>query len=121
MLIKRHEKETLLQLIDTFYKAAGEPGWSGEINHETAHVFTHMLIEAQRCLADYTWGLHIGMEPITVQWLIQQLEPRTIEKLGQLNENNTCLEFTIEKWEEELRKASKGDTDESELDEFHFD
>ncbi|MDH5181981.1 MAG: hypothetical protein OEZ39_01535 [Gammaproteobacteria bacterium] len=120
MLIKRHEKETLLQLIDTFYKAAGEPGWSGNINNEIAHVFTHMLIEAQRCLSDYTWGLHIGMEPITVQWLIHQIEPRTIERMGQLNENKSCLEFIIEKWDQELRIASAGDVDEDELDEFSF-
>lgn len=119
-MIRKHEKETLLELIDTFYKVAGESGWTGEINNDTAQIFTQMLIQAQRCLGDYTWGLDLSTNPITVQWLIQQLETRTIERMGKLNEEKTCLEFVIEQWDEELRLASSGESDVDEMDEFHF-
>lgn len=116
----RTDKETLQHLIDVFYKAAGEPGWSGDTNDETAHIFTHMLIESQRCLGDYTWGLVMNAHPITIKWLINQLEPTNIERLGRLNEETTCLEFIIEKWDDALNRAAAGELAKGELATFDF-
>ena len=120
MRISRTDKETLQHLIDIFYKAAGESGWSGDTNDETAYIFTHMLIAAQKCLGDYTWGLSIHSQPITVQWLINQLEPTKIEHLGRLNEETTCLEFIIEKWDDALNRAAAGDLAKGELATLDF-
>jgi len=114
------EKETLQHLIDLFYKAAGESGWTGTTNDETAQVFTHMLIEAQRCLGDYTWGLHMSSSPITLNWLINQLEPQNIERLGRLNQESTCLEFIIEKWHDQLNRAANGKLKQGELTTLEF-
>lgn len=107
MFVEVDEKEALTELIDTFYKAAGEPGWRGAINDNVAKVFMAMLLEAQRGLKDYSWSLLIPEHEVTAKWLIYQIDNYTIEKMGRMNQEASCLEFAIEKWNDRLRLASK--------------
>lgn len=107
MFVEVDAKEALTELIDTFYRAAGEPGWRGDINDSVARVFMEMLLEAQRGLKDYSWSLIIPEGEVTVKWLIYQIDNYTIEKMGRMNQEASCLEFAIEKWGDRLRLASK--------------
>jgi hypothetical protein len=107
MFVEVDEKEALTELIDTFYRAAGEPGWRGDINDSVAKVFMQMLLEAQRGLKDYSWSIIVPGHEVTVKWLIYQIDNFTIEKMGQKNKETSCLEFAIEKWDDRLRLAAK--------------
>ena len=107
MFIDVDEKEALTELIDTFYRAAGEPGWRGHINDCVAKIFMEMLLEAQRGLKDYSWSLLAPGHEVTTKWLIYQIDNYTIEKMGRMNQETSCLEFAIEKWDDRLRLASK--------------
>lgn len=108
MFVEVDEKEALTELINTFYRAGGEPGWRGEINDSVAHVFMQMLLEAQRALKDYSWSLIIPEEhEVTAKWLIYQIDNYTIEKMGRMNQETSCLEYAIEQWDDRLRLASK--------------
>ena len=106
MFIQTDEKKILAQLINIFYRAAGEKPWHGEINDHVAEVFAHMLLAAQRCLNDYSWTIILTDQPITAKWLIYQIEPHNLEKMAQLNGDTSCIEFVIEKWNEKLRLAA---------------
>ena len=107
MFVEVDANEALSELIDTFYKAAGEPGWKGHINDSVAKVFVEMLLEAQRGLKDYSWSIIIPVQEVNVKWLIYQIDNFTIEKMGRMNQEASCLEFAIEKWGDRLRLASK--------------
>lgn len=107
MFVEIDEKEGLTELIDTFYKAAGEAGWKSQINDSVAKIFMEMLLEAQRGLKDYSWSLIIAEKEVTASWLIYQIDNYTIEKMGRMNQETSCLEFAIEKWGDRLRLASK--------------
>lgn len=107
MFAEIDEKEGLTELIDTFYKAAGESGWQGPINDSVAKIFMEMLLEAQRGLKDYSWSLIIPEHEVTASWLIYQIDNYTIEKMGRMNQETSCLEFAIEKWDDRLRLAAK--------------
>jgi len=107
MFVEVDEKEALTELIDTFYRAAGESGWQGQINDSVAKIFMQMLLEAQRGLKDYSWSLILPGHEATVNWLIYQIDNFTIEKMGRMNQEASCLEFAIEKWGDRLRLASK--------------
>lgn len=117
MISPVEKKDALKELIDTFYKAAGESGWDGPVNESVARVFTDMLFEAKRCLNDESWALRPPDDgPVTIDWLIYQLDPYIIFRMEVLNENSTCLEFVVEKWDPKLRVASKHDKTLSDLD-----
>ena len=107
MFVEVDEKEGLTDLIDTFYRAAGEPGWQGQVNDNVAKVFMEMLLEAQRGLKDYSWSILVPEHEVTVKWLIYQIDNFTIEKMGRMNEETSCLEFALEKWDDRLRLAAK--------------
>ncbi len=107
MFVEVDEKEALTELIDTFYRSAGEAGWQGDINDSVAAVFMQMLLEAQRGLKDYSWSIIVPEHEVTVKWLIYQIDNFTIEKMGKMNQETSCLEFAIEKWDDRLRLASK--------------
>ena len=107
MFVEVEPKEALTELINTFYKAAGESGWQGAVNDSVAKVFVEMLLEAQKGLKDYSWSLIITEGEVTVKWLIYQIDSYTIEKMGRMNQEASCLEFAIEKWGDRLRLASK--------------
>ena len=106
MFVEVDPKEALHELIDTFYRSAGENGWQGNINDSVAKVFLQMLLEAQKGLKDYSWSI-IMPEEITVKWLIYQIDNFTIEKMGRMNQQTSCMEFAIEKWDDRLRLAAK--------------
>lgn len=107
MFVEVDEKEALNELINTFYRAAGESAWQGEINDSVAKVFMQMLLEAQHGLKDYSWSLLIPEHEVTVKWLIYQIDNYTIEKMGRMNQETSCLEYAIEKWDDRLRLASR--------------
>lgn len=107
MFVEVDPKEALHELIDTFYRAAGEHGWQGEINDSVAAVFMQMLLEAQKGLKDYSWSIILPEGAITVKWLIYQIDNHAIEKMGRINLDNSCMEFAIEKWDDRLRLAAK--------------
>ncbi len=109
MFIKVDEKEALTELINTFYKVAGESGWRDQVNDSVAKIFMQMLLEAQRGLKDYSWSLHAPEHGVNVSWLIYQIDNFTIEKMGRMNQEASCLEFAIEKWDDRLRLAAKHD------------
>ncbi|MDH5445448.1 MAG: hypothetical protein OEY52_07810 [Gammaproteobacteria bacterium] len=110
MFVAVDEKEALIELIDTFYRSAGESGWTGDINDSVAKVFLQMLLEAQKGLKDYSWSILVPEEKdITAKWLIYQIDNYTIEKMGRMNQETSCLEFALEKWDDRLRLASKYD------------
>ena len=44
---------------------------------------------------------------VTVKWLIYQIDNFTIEKMGRMNQETSCLEFALEKWDDRLRLAAK--------------
>ena len=120
MLVEVDAKEGLTELIDTFYKAAGESGWQGKVNDSVAAIFVEMLLEAQRGLKDYSWSLIVTEGKVTAKWLIYQIDNFTIEKMGRMNQESCSLEFAIEKWGDRLRLASKYDIvlDEDEDNDF---
>ena len=107
MFVEVDEKEALTELIDIFYRSAGEDGWRGEINDSVAKVFMQMLLEAQRGLKDYSWSILVPEHEVTVKWLIYQIDNFTIEKMGRMNQETSCLEFAIEKWDDRLRLAAR--------------
>ncbi len=107
MFVETDKKEALTELIDTFYKEAGELGWQGQINDCVAKIFVEMLLETQRGLKDYSWSLIIPEHGVTANWLIYQIDNFTIQKMGRMNQEASCLEYTIEKWDDRLRLAAK--------------
>lgn len=100
------EEEQLQKLIDSFYRAAGMPGWEGNINNEVVDIFTRMLIEAQGYLRDNSWAFRPDLSVPPIQDLLYQVDRMVIEKMDRMNKESSCLEFILEKWDEKLEKAA---------------
>lgn len=101
------EEEQLKKLIDSFYRAAGMPGWKGNINNEVVDIFTRMLIEAQAYLEDTSWVFRPDMSIPPIQDLLYQVDRMVIEKMDKMNQESSCLEFILEKWDDKLEQAAK--------------
>ena len=101
------EEEQLQQLIDSFYRAAGMPGWEGNINNEVADIFTRMLIEAQGYLRNNSWAFRPDPSLSQIQDLLYQVDRSVIEKMAKMNQESSCLEFILEKWDDKLEQAAK--------------
>ena len=97
----------LKKIIVIFYEAAGMPGWEGNINERVADIFSNMLVEAQGYLQDYSWALRPGMSDSIIEDLVNQVDLGMIAKLAEFNQESTCLEFVIEKWDTRLSLAAK--------------
>lgn len=106
-MTKLSEKEQLQQLIDSFYRAAGMPGWEGNINNEVVDIFTRMIIEAQGYLQNNSWVFRPDMSIPPIQDLLYQVDYMVIDKMAKLNQESSCLEFILEKWDDKLEQASK--------------
>ena len=101
------EKEQLHKLIDAYYRAAGMPGWKGQINDKVADIFTRMLIETQGYLRDNSWAFRPDPANTPIQDLLYQVDMGTIDKMATKNKESSCLEFIQEKWDEKLEQAAK--------------
>ncbi len=101
-----NRNQELKKIINMFYQAAGMTGWNGNVNEHVAEVFSHMLIESQNCLNDYTWALRPGESDSIMEDIIFQVDSDMIKKLAETNKESTCLEFVIERWDGKLTKAS---------------
>jgi|LGOV01.1.fsa_nt_gb hypothetical protein len=101
------EEEQLQELISTFYRAAGMPGWKGNINNKVVDVFTRMLIEAEGCLKDVSWVFRPDPTLPPIKDLLYQVDYMVIEKMARINQESSCLEFILEKWDDKLNNAAK--------------
>lgn len=101
------EELQLQTLIDSFYRAAGMPGWQGNINNEVVDIFTRMLIEAQGYLKENSWVFRPDMSVPPIQDLLYQVDYMVIDKMAKMNEDSSCLEFILEKWDDKLEQAAK--------------
>lgn len=101
------EEEQLRELISLFYQAAGMQGWQGKINNKVVDIFTRMLIEAQGYLRDNSWVFRPDPSLPPIQDLLYQVDRMVIEKMARMNEESSCLEFILEKWDDKLEAAAK--------------
>lgn len=101
------EEEQLRELISSFYRAAGMPGWEGNINNKVVDIFTRMLIEAGGYLTDISWVFRPDPTLPPIQDLLYQVDYMIIEKMARINQESSCLEFVLEKWDDKLSDAAK--------------
>lgn len=101
------EEEQLRNLISDFYRAAGMPGWKGNINNKVVDIFTRMLIEAGGYLEDISWVFRPDPTLPPIQDLLYQVDYMVIEKMAKINQESSCLEFILEKWDDKLTDAAK--------------
>lgn len=101
------DEEQLRSIISQFYKAAGMPGWEGNINNKVVDIFTRMLIEAQGYLQDNSWVFRPDPSLPPIKDLLYQVDRMVIEKMAKMNQESSCLEFILEKWDDKLEKAAK--------------
>lgn len=97
----------LQKLIDEFYRAAGMPGWEGNVNEKVADIFTRMLIEAQGYLNDKSWAFRPDPSLSPIDDLLYQVDSSVIQKMAKMNAQTSCLEFILEKWDEKLEQAAR--------------
>ena len=81
------DEEQLRSLISLFYKAAGMPGWEGNINNKVVDIFTRMLIEAQGYLQDNSWAFRPDPSLPPIKDLLYQVDRMVIEKMAKFNKN----------------------------------
>ncbi len=103
------ERQILRDLIDSFYRAAGLHGWSGEINESVAQVFGTMLCSAMRCSDALAWVPPPPGGPPTIAWFARSLGRMAVNKLRDLDLSRTCARAVIWKWNSALRIASSND------------
>lgn len=101
------EEKQLRDLISAFYLAAGMPKWEGKINNKVVDIFTRMLIEAEGYLKDVSWVFRPDPSMPPIKDLLYQVDVSIIEKMAEINEESSCLEFIIEKWDDKLSQAAK--------------
>ena len=99
------DKETVRRMIDEFYRAAEQPGWSGEVNEGVAAAFGKMLEEAKNCSKALCWVPRPPGGKATIIWLCTTIGLAAIRRMRE-QASVTCLKFVIYKWGHELDIAS---------------
>jgi len=99
------EDEQIQQLMGAFFQAGGVKRYKGPISNAVIEVFVYMLLDAQRCLNDTTWDYRPEPGDPPVKALLSQMNLRIIERLADLNKQNTCIEFAIERYMDHLKQA----------------
>ncbi len=100
------EKQTLRDLIDAFYRAAGFHGWSGEVNDSVAQVFGTMLCSAMRCSDALAWVPPPPAGPPIIAWFARSLGRTAANRLRNLELSKACAKTVIWRWNKALRFAS---------------
>ena len=98
-------EEQVQRVIDTFFQAGGVKRYKGPISEATVEVFIRMLLDAQRCLNDATWAYCPEPRDPPITALLSQINLRIIERMAELNEEHTCIEFAIERHLGDLKQA----------------
>ncbi len=98
-------EEQIQQIMGVFFRAGGINRYKGPVTNAVVNVFIKMLLDAQRCLNDTTWAYRPDPEDPPVQALLSQMNLRIIERMAKLNEEHSCIEFAIERYMDELKRA----------------
>ncbi len=98
-------EEQIQQLMGVFFRAGGINRYKGPVTEAVVNVFIKMLLDAQRCLNDTTWAYRPDPGDPPIQALLSQLNTRIIERMAELNKEHSCIEFAIERYMEELKRA----------------
>ena len=99
------DKETVRKMIDEFYRAAEQPGWSGEVNEGVAAVFGKMIAETAQCSRGMSWVPRPPGGKASIVWLCTALGCGAIRRLRDQS-SVTCMKFVIRNLGPELDIAA---------------
>lgn len=103
-MLTSHEEE-IRKLMGAFFHAGGVKRYKGPVSDAVVAVFIKMLLDAQHCLNDASWAYRPDPDDPPISAMLSQVSMSFIERLARLNEDHTCIEFAIERYMDELKRA----------------
>jgi hypothetical protein len=100
-----HDKDTVREIINAYYKFAGLSGWRGEVNEKVAEVFGFMSGETQRCSRAFVWVPRPPGGRATTTWIVVQLGRSAVGRIKD-ERSFTCARGVIYRWGRELNRAA---------------
>lgn len=101
------DRDIVQDLIDGFFKTAGQSGWNGEVTEEVAEVFYLMLCSAGKCSEALAWIPRPPAGRPTIRWLADQLGRIARQKISN-SISVICAQRAVVNWRRPLALAEKG-------------